>query len=113
MKDSRKTARASINLKLLSCDSGNGADAYVVNISTCGMFIKTNRPLPIDAVFAFTLQLPDDSEIMTIDGRVVWTKSVGNASPAGMGIEFTNILPAHQKKLAAFVERHINQEKDN
>jgi uncharacterized protein (TIGR02266 family) len=113
MKDARKTARVSIDLKLLTCDSKNGADVHVVNMSTCGMFIKTNRPLPIDAVFAFTLQLPDDSEIMTIDGRVVWTKSVSNASPAGMGIEFVNILPVHQKKLAAYVQQHLNQEKDN
>ena len=113
MKDARKTARVSINLKLLSCDSENCADAYVVNMSACGMFIKTNRPLPIDAVFAFTLQMPDDSEIMTIDGRVVWTKSVSNASPAGMGIEFTHILPDHQNKIAAFIEQIINRENVN
>ena len=103
MNDLRKTERISINLKLLSYDTGKSMDAYVVNMSSCGMFIKTSHLLPIDAVFAFTLQLPGDPEIMTIDGRVVWTKLVSNASPAGMGIQFINILPDHQKKIAGFV----------
>ena len=110
MKDKRTTARIQTKLKLVSCDAGNSMDAYVMNMSSCGVFIRTNRLLPVDAVFAFTLQLPGDPEIMTIDGRVVWTKSVSSASPAGMGIEFTYILPDHQNKIAAFVEKTINQE---
>jgi uncharacterized protein (TIGR02266 family) len=110
--DLRKTARISTDLKLLLCDAGNSIDACVINMSSCGVFIKTNRLLPVDAVFAFTLQLPDDPEIMTIDGRVVWTKSVSNASPAGMGIQFTNIQPDHQNKIADFVEHILNQQKD-
>ena len=52
-----------------------------MNMSSGGMFIKTNHLLPIDAEFALNLQLPDDSEIMTINGRVVWTKSVSNVFP--------------------------------
>jgi uncharacterized protein (TIGR02266 family) len=112
MNDLRKTARISTDLKLLSCDAGNGMDACVMNMSSCGMFIKTNRPLPVDAVFSFTLQLPDDPEVMLIEGRVVWTKFVSNASPAGMGIQFANILPDHQNKIADFVEQLSNQKKD-
>ncbi len=108
MDDLRKTARISINLKLLSCDTGNGRDAYVMNMSSSGMFIKTSHLLPIDAEFSLNLQLPGDPEIMAIDGRVVWTKSVSNASPAGMGIQFIHILPDHQKKIADFVEQNCN-----
>jgi len=80
-----------------------------MNMSSGGVFIKTNHLLPIDAEFALNLQLPDDPEIMAFHGRVVWTKSVSNASPAGMGIQFINILPDHEKKLSVFVEQNIKQ----
>ncbi len=109
MEDSRKTKRISVNLELISRNSGNCIDSFVMNMSSGGMFIKTNHLLPIDAEFALNLQLPDDPEIMAIDGRVVWTKSVSNASPAGMGIQFTNVLPDHEIKLSAFVKQNIEQ----
>jgi uncharacterized protein (TIGR02266 family) len=113
MNDLRGKARISTNLKLQMSNSGHSMDACVVNMSIGGAFIKTNHLLPIDAEFSFSLQLPDDPEIMTIDGRVVWTKSVCNSSPAGMGVQFINILPDHQKKISAFVEQNSNHEKDN
>ena len=105
-KDARKATRISTNLKLISRNSGNYIDSHIINMSTTGAFIKTSHLLPVDAEFALNLQLPGDPEIMAIPGRVVWTKSVSNASPAGMGIQFTNIQPHHEKKLAAFIERN-------
>jgi len=113
MNDLREKARISTKLKLQLRDSGHGMDAYVMNMSTGGAFIKTNQLLPVDAEFAFSLQLPGDPEIMYIDGRVVWTKFVCNSSPAGMGIQFINILPDHQKKISAFVEQNSNHQTDN
>jgi uncharacterized protein (TIGR02266 family) len=104
--DSRKAARISTNLKLISRNSGNSVDSFIMNMSTGGAFIKTSHLLPVDAEFSLNLQLPGDTEIMTIPGRVVWTKSVSSASPAGMGIQFTNVSPHHHKKLADFVEKH-------
>jgi len=111
--DARKATRISTNLKLISRNSGNYIDSHIINMSTTGAFIKTSHLLPVDAEFALNLQLPGDPEIMIIDGRIVWTKSVSSASPAGMGIQFTDILPEHQKKLASFVERRSSaQESD-
>jgi uncharacterized protein (TIGR02266 family) len=108
MDDLRKTARISTNLKLISRKSGSCIDSYIMNMSSGGAFIQTSRLLPVDSEFALNLQLPGDPEIIPIDGRVVWTKSVSNASPAGMGIQFTNIQPHHEMKLAAFVEQNRN-----
>ncbi len=107
-KDARKSTRISTNLKLISRNSGNCIDSHLMNMSSGGAFIQTSHLLPIDAEFSLNLQLPGDPEIMAIDGRVVWTKSVSNSSPAGMGIQFTNIQPHHEKKLAAFVEQNRN-----
>jgi c-di-GMP-binding flagellar brake protein YcgR len=73
-------------------------------MSTTGAFIETSEPLPADAELDLHLQLPGDSDIISIDARAVWTKSVCFAASAGMGVHFTNILPKHQEKLASFIE---------
>lgn len=75
-------------------------------MSTTGAFIETSEPLPINAELDLHLQLPDDSEIMSLDARVIWTKSFCSAAAAGMGIKVTNILPRHQEKLATFIEQN-------
>jgi c-di-GMP-binding flagellar brake protein YcgR len=80
-------------------------------MSATGAFIETGTPLPIDAELDLHLQLPGDSEIISIDACVVWTKALCCAASAGMGIQFTKILPKHQEKLAAFIEQ--NREADS
>lgn len=106
MKDKRKAERISSNLKLISRKSGNSVDSHILNMSTEGAFIATSHLLSVDAEFALHMQLPGDSEIMTINARVVWTKAVSSASPAGMGIEFAEMLPEHQRKVAAFIAQN-------
>ena len=108
MKNFRKTARISTDLKLVSRNSGNSIDTRM-NLSSGGVFIETPHLLPVDAEFMIHFQLPDDPEIMAINARVVWTKSVVNASPAGMGIQFINILPDHEMKIFAFVDKIIKE----
>ena len=105
--DKRQARRIQTNLKFISCSSGLNADSRITNMSSSGAFIASSHHLPVDAELALHLQLPDDSEIMAIDARVVWTKTHSNATSAGMGIEFTNIAPAHQNKLAAFIEQSL------
>jgi Tfp pilus assembly protein PilZ len=75
-------------------------------MSATGAFIETTEPLPIDAELDLHLQLPDDAEIMSIDARVVWTQPECSAAVSGMGIQFTNILPRHLKKLIAFIDQN-------
>jgi uncharacterized protein (TIGR02266 family) len=110
MENCRRAPRISTDLKLVSRNSGNSIDTRI-NMSSGGLFIKTNHLLPVDAEFPLNLQLPGDPEIMTIKVRVVWTKSVASASPAGMGIEFINILPEHENKILVFVEEIARENK--
>jgi uncharacterized protein (TIGR02266 family) len=103
----RQARRIQISLKFISCSSGLNADSRITNLSSSGAFIASTHLLPVDTEVALHLQLPGDSEIMPIDARVVWNKSVCSAASAGMGIEFTHIAPAHQNKLAAFIEQSL------
>ena len=105
--DKRRARRIHTNLKFISCSSGLNADSRITNMSSSGAFIASSHHLPVDAEVALHLQLPGDHEIMAIDARVVWAKNHSKAASAGMGIEFTNIAPAHRNKLAAFIEQSL------
>lgn len=107
MYENRQAPRIETDLRFISCTSGICTDSRITNMSVGGAFIETSEPLPIDAELDLHLQLPGDSEIMSIDACVVWTKSVCCAASAGMGIQFKKILPKHQQKLAAFIEQSL------
>jgi len=106
VQEQRQAPRIGTDLRFISCSSGINTDSRIANISTTGAFIETAEPLPIDTELDLHLQLPDDSEILSLDARVIWAKSVCCAAAAGMGIQITNILPKHLEKLAAFIEQN-------
>lgn len=109
MEEKRAKPRVPTTLEIMSSHTGIISGSRVSNLSITGAFIRTSNPLPVDETFTIQLQLSGVAAIMTIDARVVWTKTVSDAAKAGMGIEFTNILPEHQKKLAAFIEQSSQQ----
>jgi uncharacterized protein (TIGR02266 family) len=113
MQEKRLAPRIETDLRFISCSSGISTDSRIADMSTTGAFIETSEPLPIDAELDLHLQLPGDSDIMSIDARVVWVKTIANAISAGMGIQFTNILPKHQEKLAAFIEQNCEPNGSN
>jgi uncharacterized protein (TIGR02266 family) len=77
---------------------------FMVNLSSGGIFIKTDNPLPIDSPLGMRFHLPGDPEIMEMQGTVVWVKQKSNVFPAGMGVQFTEIAPVHCARIQAFVE---------
>lgn len=109
MKEKRQTKRVETALEIMTSHGSIIPGSRISNISITGAFIVTSNPLPVDDTFTIQLQLPGVAAIMTIAVRVVWTKTHSNATHTGMGIEFTNILPEHQKKLAAFIEQNSQQ----
>jgi len=106
MEDRRQKNRVTTAISIMSGHPGVNTNSRINNLSITGAFIVTSNPLPADTKFTIQLELPGVAAIMTIDVRVVWTKAVADAAKAGMGIEFTNILPEHQEKLAAFIEQN-------
>ena len=54
--------------------------------------------------------LPDEYEIMSADARVVWNKTLDDECPAGIGLQFTNILPKQQEKLTNFIQASIRRD---
>ena len=96
--------RIKINLKTTFKHSGVTVSADILNLSSGGIFIKTDYPLPLDATFSLRFHLPGDPEPLDTEGQVVWIKQESKASPSGMGVQFIKISPWHKKRLQAFVE---------
>jgi uncharacterized protein (TIGR02266 family) len=76
------------------------ASSYVLNLSEGGVFIKADRPLPIDAEVDLVLTLPTGSPIRA-KGRVVWNHDLAKEAPhgsSGAGIRFVD-MPAEDRAL--------------
>ena len=106
MEERRQKERIHTQIKILACTPSINPDSRITNISCKGAFISTGGPLPIDTEATIHFQLCEDSDILEMKARVVWTKDHSNTTAAGMGIEFTNITPEEQEQLAAFIEKN-------
>ena len=90
-RDRRQHSRAPIELKVEYKRLNTFFSDYTRNISRGGTFVATPRPLPVGTQFVFALVIPRLPEALRLRGKVIWTTSEDEASPAnpaGMGIEF-------------------------
>lgn len=72
---------------------------YMLNISSGGVFIITDKPMPIGEHIKMQFHIPHNKMLVELNGRVVWVnKENNNKYPRGMGIEFVN-CPEESKKM--------------
>jgi type IV pilus assembly protein PilZ len=109
VENKRESPRIATNIEIKFREKGSFLRSYMLNVNNGGLFLKTEKPLAIDAEVTMQIQLPDDKEVMTVEGRVVWTNSKSKAFPLGMGIQFTKIMPEHQEKVKAFVNANLKE----
>ena len=68
---------------------------YSVNMSTGGLFIETDRILPVDTLLAVEFKLPGNDAIIACNAIVAWTNEPGNlrksSFPPGMGLQFIDL----------------------
>ncbi len=77
----------------------------VLNLSQGGVFIKSDRPLPLDTEVALVLRLPGGSPVHAT-GRVVWNHDLTKDTPHGLGgsgIQFLDIPDADRALLEDYL----------
>jgi type IV pilus assembly protein PilZ len=103
----RAEPRVEKSLSLVYKDREAFFRAYTGNVSSGGLYIKTENPLsPGDQVF-LKLQLPEMSEALHIKCEVVWARSREESRPdkaPGMGVKFTQI----SKKDHQFLRQYLS-----
>jgi len=107
VRERRTMPRIETSLEIAFKNSGVFICSYMLNLNSGGIFIKTDQPLPVDSQLEMSIQLPDEPDILHIEGRVVWTKLASHAFPAGMGIQFIGMPLVYKEKIQSFVKSRL------
>jgi len=103
---SRTDMRIQKTLSLTYKDDQAFISAYTSNISTGGLFIKTEKPLRLGDQFLLRLQVPALQDPLKISCEVGWLRSATEASakePAGMGIKFIEMSKGDREALKQYL----------
>jgi len=79
----------------------------VTNISSGGLFIATEHPLPLYSEVQLRLRL-DEATLIEARGKVIWNYDVPKDAArivAGSGIKFLDLLPEHRTRLAGYLDQ--------
>jgi len=99
----RSVERVATRLNCAYASGGNQCEATVSNLSTGGVFIRTEWPLPIGSELRLSIHLEDTGQDVTVEGLVVSTNvDVTLGSPVhGMGVRFARVAPEVADQLSA------------
>ena len=81
---------------------------WATNLSKGGLYINTDKPLPVDTVVRLLVTLPGAHFPVELKGRVTRINTMGavaaNQSP-GMALEFVDVDDDKRSRIGEFVER--------
>jgi uncharacterized protein (TIGR02266 family) len=103
----RTEPRIPTALSLVFKERDNFVKAYTSNVSTGGLAIKTENPLPLGHQFVLKLKLPGVQEPMQIKCEVMWAHKREESTPEnppGMGVKFIEI----SEKDFLFLKKYIS-----
>jgi len=103
----RKEPRILKGLSIKYKDKKSFVKAYTENISSGGLFIKTENPLKQGEQFMLKLQLPGLADTMKIKCEVAWLRKQSEAtenSSAGMGVEFIELTKNDDQALKKYLK---------
>ncbi len=80
---------------------------WAVNLSKGGLYINTDKPLPVGTAVRLLVTLPDAHFPVDVTGRVTRTHPVGGSASQspGMAVEFVDVDDDKRTRIAEFVER--------
>jgi len=81
---------------------------FSVDLSTGGLYVKTDFPLSIDENLTLRFTLPDQKRMVTCKARVAWVNQKKNPRkpdlPPGMGIQFAELCLEDLQSIRRFLE---------
>jgi type IV pilus assembly protein PilZ len=81
---------------------------HVCNISRGGLFIRSDKPLPLQAEVSLILRLPETGVTIRATGRVVWNYDVARGTSRivpGSGIRFVDMSPSDRATLESYLKK--------
>lgn len=108
--DRRREPRLPVNFEVDYASDDTFLFAYITDISSLGIFVKTDNPLPIgsEIKLKFVPNTPglEAPQLLELEGEVMWRneKSDDDADP-GMGVRFTDVGEKTGARLLDVVRR--------
>jgi uncharacterized protein (TIGR02266 family) len=80
---------------------------WAVNLSRGGLYINTDKPMPVDTVVKLLVTLPGAHFPVELKGRVTRVNAQGGGSQEspGMAVEFLDVDDDKRSRIEEFVER--------
>ncbi len=102
----RRTRRVPVQIQIRYKTADGFFQDYIRNLSLGGIFIETEKPLPMNTKLKVEFRLPELRSPITASGMVVHTLRVGQAkksSVSGMGIRFADLEPSSKQMLESYL----------
>jgi uncharacterized protein (TIGR02266 family) len=103
----RKDVSLRVRVKAENLD--DFVDQFAHNISRGGLFLRSQKPYPVDTVLQFEIQLKDGSRVLRGKGKVTWSQPPPGPGEkprnCGMGVKFMG-LDAASKELVERILEH-------
>lgn len=89
-------------------DNRNFKDEVLKNVSSGGVFIRTDTPAEVGEKLKLTMLGQGSGEKVTLVGEVVWRHSPDGDEEQGMGVRFEELDEQQKKWLNDFIERQVS-----
>lgn len=107
----RREGRVEAHVKVTTATAGIFADNHTVNLSNGGLFLATERLVPLGTRLDLLLDFAEEGRVVKATGVVVWENGKARPKqPRGFGVRFLMLRPDDQKFLEAWVARALAAE---
>jgi len=108
---SRDSVRVPLDLNVNFESRGEVKKCLMKNLSTGGIFVATESPLPLGTPFNVRIRIERTGEEIELPGEVVSVGASANLAEEkhGMGIRFVHLTEAQSKQVAEFSEQAMKK----
>jgi uncharacterized protein (TIGR02266 family) len=102
----RAEPRTTAKIRITFNSASDFFRAYIGNLGTGGLFIRTAQSVPTGTMLNLEFNLPNNDHFIQVKGKVVWTRSKEESDekkPPGLGIQFVEMSPEDTKLLNNFI----------
>jgi type IV pilus assembly protein PilZ len=103
----RRERRVPVQIQIQYKTADGFFQDYIRNLSLGGIFIETEKPLPMNTKLRVEFCLPAMEDPITADGIVVHTLRVGQTSKptvSGMGIRFSDLETTSKQIIESYLK---------
>jgi uncharacterized protein (TIGR02266 family) len=101
----RRAARVELDVEITMTSEHTFWSGFTSNVSTGGVFVATDRLLPLGSRVSFELALPPSDRGWQLTGEVRWLreKALSDDIPAGLGLQFVDLPDDAAEAIKEFI----------